>query len=251
MSLEASKLVWQYSKARLGARLVLLAIADHADANKSAYPSVATLMRETTMSERAVHDAIQVLRKLGELSIRANEGPRGVNIYTINISITPAISAPPLQNPQGADSDTKGCRKRQGGVQKTTVTPAISAPKPSRTTKEPSKNLPASDAGKEFADWFRTLLPEGIRLSESWRESWAETFDKLVRLDSRTSEQIRGVCQWGRKDSFWSSNFMSPAKLRDKNKDGTCYFDVFAAKMQLNGKNGHSVSHTEQSKWGI
>lgn len=262
MSLQLTNRVWEHSKARLGAKLVLLCLADHADENGVAFPSVKRIADRTDMSERAVQSSITILEILGELKIRKNEGPRGVNIYVISVNSTPAESAtppadnsPPQQKLRGAENDIKGCSFRQEGVQFSTVTPAESAPKPSKNRQRTVSNhhsAEPSSEGLEFADWFRSLLPGKIKLGANYRTQWAEEFDKMKRLDGRTVDEIRLVCEWARSDKFWASNFMSPMKLRDKNGGGITYFDVFAAKAMAKPINGHpKVSHTEKSQWGI
>jgi uncharacterized protein YdaU (DUF1376 family) len=59
-----------------------------------------------------------------------------------------------------------------------------------------------------------------------------ETFDKLLRIDKYTTEQIKNVIKFAREDTFWSQNFLTPNKLRDKNKEGVKYIDVFLAKIK-------------------
>ena len=44
-------------------------------------------------------------------------------------------------------------------------------------------------------------------------------------------EAIAKVCKWARSDDFWRANFLTPLKLRDENKQGVKYFDVFMQKM--------------------
>lgn len=62
MSLQAMNWVFQNSPATLGKRLVLLALADHADDEGfDAYPSVATIAQKARMSERAVQYALRQL----------------------------------------------------------------------------------------------------------------------------------------------------------------------------------------------
>ena len=90
--------------------------------------------------------------------------------------------------------------------------------------------------GNQFAIWFKSSLPESVNLKANWQESFAKVYDDLVRLDNRKPEQIREVCRWARTDSFWKTNFMSPAKLRDRNPGGIQYFDVFAEKMKPTGQ---------------
>ena len=119
-----------------------------------------------------------------------------------NASVTPS-NAP--VTPSEADTDTRSEAKAR--------------------TKTPGKAV--SESGLKFADWFRKTLPDDVRLSANWRESWGRCYDDLLRLDRRTRGQVHAVCKWAREDEFWRSNFMSPLKLREK-KDGVSYFDRFA-----------------------
>lgn len=106
-----------------------------------------------------------------------------------------------------------------------------------RTTKEtssppPKAALPTSE-GQRFVLWFVELLEvTGAKpsLTPNVKESWAECYDKMLRLDGRTKDEIKEVCRWARDDAFWRKNFLSPMKLREK-KDGISYFDQFVARM--------------------
>ncbi len=50
-------------------------------------------------------------------------------------------------------------------------------------------------------------------------EKWAEDINKIFRIDKRTYPQIEYMIRWTQKDSFWSQNILSAAKLRDKFND--------------------------------
>gem|GEM_PF-4174754 len=93
-------------------------------------------------------------------------------------------------------------------------------------------NIEISPDAIQFAQWFKSSLPESVNLKANWQQSFAEIYDKLVRIDNRTPEQIREVSRWARTDNFWKTKFMSPSKLRDRNRDGIQYFDVFIEKMK-------------------
>jgi hypothetical protein len=95
-------------------------------------------------------------------------------------------------------------------------------------------NRENSPEGIQFAVWFKSSLPieEQERMTKNWLNTFCETFDKLVRIDKRTPEQIREVSRWGRTDHFWQTNFKSPVKLRQRDKAGTLYFDVFSGRMK-------------------
>lgn len=94
----------------------------------------------------------------------------------------------------------------------------------------------ASKWGFEMALWLRELMPENMRLAATWLDRWAEVFDAMAKLDKRKDDEIVKVCEWARQDSFWSRNFLSPVKLRERNKDGIQYFDVFVSAMQAGKK---------------
>lgn len=79
--------VWRKSGAKGNARLILLAIADYAhDDGSNAYPSVATLMQKTLLSERTIQNNISELKNAGELEVKPKAGPRGVNLYTVVVA---------------------------------------------------------------------------------------------------------------------------------------------------------------------
>jgi len=71
--------VWNNSRSRHGARLVLLAIADCANSadGTGAWPSIKELARKAAISPTAVHAAIRSLIELGELKVELNAGKAG------------------------------------------------------------------------------------------------------------------------------------------------------------------------------
>ena len=97
---------------------------------------------------------------------------------------------------------------------------------------KPKDGRTLSLEGIQFASWFKSSLPENMSLQSNWQETFGKAHDDLVRLDKRTPEEIKAVCQWARTDSFWQGNFYSPSKLRTRNKDGVSYWDLFSQKMK-------------------
>jgi hypothetical protein len=84
-------------------RLVMLALADHADDAGDCYPSVARIMSRTGLSERAVRGAFRKLSDAGALEITVGAGPAGCNRFRLKpsqyqsppcTSCTPAPDAP-------------------------------------------------------------------------------------------------------------------------------------------------------------
>jgi hypothetical protein len=154
--------VWADSKHAGTDLLMLLAIADFADDDGNAYPSVGTLAIKCRTTSRHVNRILASLRTSGELEIRMNEGPRGTNRYRISfMGMTPAS---PLTN--------------RSPLTPASPTPDVHVPKPlTPTSDEPSLNhqrtggttraarSPAADRGSRLsADWT---------LPDDWR-AWAE-----------------------------------------------------------------------------
>lgn len=86
MSIKVTDRVWKHSSAIEGALLVLLAIADFADDNGEAFPSIPTLARKARVSEQQVRNVIRRLVKAGELAVeggRAGAGRGHKNRYRV------------------------------------------------------------------------------------------------------------------------------------------------------------------------
>jgi hypothetical protein len=85
MSLVAMVAVFQRSRAELGARLVLLALAEFAhDDGTHAFPSTATLAARTRLSERQVFRALRTLEDLDEIR-RTGRTAKGVVVWSITL----------------------------------------------------------------------------------------------------------------------------------------------------------------------
>jgi Helix-turn-helix domain len=83
MSIHVLNYVWRYSPSHGGNLLVLLAIADHADDDGYAYPSLNHLAFKARMTERGVQKCLKQLIKTNELKISYNAGPHGRNMFHV------------------------------------------------------------------------------------------------------------------------------------------------------------------------
>lgn len=109
-------------------RLVMLALADHADDGGRCYPSNARLCGRTGLSERAVRQNIRALQSSGFLTVHIGVGQGGANVYIVRPEggqqMPPAANAPGTSRPRGGHLLPN--------------TGAADAPKPSVTINEPS-----------------------------------------------------------------------------------------------------------------
>lgn len=152
MSVRTMARVWEFSKNKGNDLLMLLAIADFADDDGNAYPSVPTLATKCRMKSRNASTILAALRASGELEVRLNEGPRGANMYRITLPLQP------LQIRAGV--------QKRAGVQDSASPPAetcakplhVSAYEPSMNHQEPSDGSHARSSSKKTAKQSKTTL---------------------------------------------------------------------------------------------
>jgi len=99
----------------------------------------------------------------------------------------------------------------------------------------------------EVKDNIIDLFPERCRpTTPKQLNTWAATYRKLIEIDGYTPQQVDYVIRWAREDPFWQSNFLSLLKLREKDRQGIKYMEVFIHRIKsqneqsqrYNGKGG-------------
>jgi hypothetical protein len=126
MSIQAIAWVLEQSEATLADRLVLLAIANHADARGwNAYPSVPRIAEEARVAEATVYRSLSTLEQSGELIVHRHPGRS--NKYVI-------AALNPSQIERGNPSQIE-----RGPLASTRKTPRKLRPEPSLTVNQPSR----------------------------------------------------------------------------------------------------------------
>jgi hypothetical protein len=91
LSLEATKAVWQHSRARGTARLILLALADHADEAGVAWPSLSRLAEYANVTKPNVCRNISCLIEMGELcrvgTVPSKQGKPGTKYKILMVRV--------------------------------------------------------------------------------------------------------------------------------------------------------------------
>lgn len=157
MSIRVMSLVWEHSKQQGSALLVLLAIADFADDDGWAYPSIERLARKARMSTRNVRYVLRDLEASGELMIVAGGGRHQTNRY--RVLVAPPADGETRQDDSGKAIQGKDFSETQRRetlqdpaetLQSSAETLQPVAAEPSRTVKnrhrEPSYTLAAPSA---------------------------------------------------------------------------------------------------------
>lgn len=86
MSIKLLNLAWRFSKTKGGDLLILLGIADFANDEGIAYPSIATLAKKARLTPRNAQRSIRRLVDSGELRIEEGKGPHRTHLYRIILS---------------------------------------------------------------------------------------------------------------------------------------------------------------------
>jgi len=77
-------------------------------------------------------------------------------------------------------------------------------------------------------DHFVALFPKKMQpKTKAQKNKWLDCLDKLERLDGYSLQVVYFIAKKARADQFWETNFLSILKLRQLNKQGVKYVDVF------------------------
>jgi hypothetical protein len=90
-----------------------------------------------------------------------------------------------------------------------------------------------TDADRQTASWMAEQLrqtnPDGRKKSAAELDAWANDIRLIRERDGKSDSDIRSLFSWANRDEFWSSNILSPGKLRKQ-------WDQLTAKRKSSGK---------------
>ena len=72
---------------------------------------------------------------------------------------------------------------------------------------------------------------------------WCAEFDKILRIDKRSLDDVEMVMAFSQSDAFWKSNILSPAKLRQQ-------FDRLYLQAKTPRNKASPAVRTEPQAWG-
>lgn len=212
MSVKAIAWVWEHSRAEGAARLVLLAIADCANATGwDAWPSMAELCRKTRLSERGVQKAIRRLEEMGELMVTVNSGRGRTNRYRVVMETPNGVRGSEVVNPEPGAPRTEFAPE-PGSPQTPNVvreTPNHVHPEPS----EPTTGTVTERGAREAVDAPRaagherpaglTAIPDGFSVTDSMRRWAVATFGERLDVNFETAQFISHYRSTGASRRSW------------------------------------------------
>ena len=103
--------------------------------------------------------------------------------------------------------------------------------KKDKNEKKEPKTFMSDSEEIRLVDYFMSQIKiNKSDFKEPCKQSWAKTFDLMIRRDERQPREIAELIKWCQNDSFEMVNVLSPDKLRKR-------FDQLVMKMKSNGGN--------------
>lgn len=137
MSIRIMSAIFESTRLAPTERLIMLALADHADDDGRCYPSIARLCQRTGLKERAIQGNIKKLAEQGYLTLIAGGGRGNANLFIIHTNPASAAgNAGDKPRTRNTVSDDKTPHLTTETPHLTTLNPAADAPEPSGTIKE-------------------------------------------------------------------------------------------------------------------
>lgn len=164
MSIKVTNWVWSRSESRNGARLVMLALADRADDNGFAWPSIEDLMERTKLSRRAVQKGIAALVDDGELKVDNGGGRHRSNRYQI---VPKQCTYDGVTHEEPCTSDAVLPQETAHSAQETAHSATETAHSATRNSvqsaPEPSVEPSREPSGNQLQQGARDDLPQDVR----------------------------------------------------------------------------------------
>lgn len=162
---------------------------------------------ELDMKESTVRDYINVLKDDGAITIKSTNKFSVITLvnwefYQDKEKTTDkkADSKTPTKGQQN-DTNNNGNKGNNANNNK----------KPSRPKQVYDKeSIPYQLASR----LFMRIKENNPNAKEPNLQKWSDDIRKMIQYDKRTEEQVKYLIDWSQKDSFWSSNILSPSKLR-------------------------------------
>ena len=210
MSVLVMSQVWKGSQHGGSALLMLLAIADFSDDDGRAFPAVATLARKCRIRPRNANYLLRQLQDSNELGVRIGEGPKGCNLYKINVKGLQSFAG--VQGAAGLQSFAGGaainCSKP---LQPSAANTSLNHQEPSgqQKTKFPACPHPS------IISLFHEVLPElpAVRLMNDKRKKLLASFWKWIFTEAKSDGQLRAANQ--EQALTWIRGYFSRARDND------------------------------------
>jgi hypothetical protein len=173
-------------------KLIMISIADFANDDGEAWPSIDTIANRAECSRRAVQENLRTLQIAGDIAIHPNAAPRGCNLYRIIFRKTETFDSLVWGGAADALPVQMGAAQTHGGGADER---RPSAPEPLGTVKEPSGERERRSLGSPEGD-FPELLASINACRTEWSLAFSAAERRAFRPNLATLQSVTPT-QWG------------------------------------------------------
>ena len=231
MSFEAQAWARKIKVGTVSHKAVLMVMANCADQDGYCWPSAHYIAESTELSMRTVRYGITALENMGLIVRTRRERDNGSmqsNHYQLLLAVSSPVTVvlPEKQGGDGATTAPYGATiaPSQGGGDGATIAPygatiaPLELPKniKNRTLSEKSEQTLDPDdltTAHWMFDRIKQLVPNHKPPNFN---RWCNDIRLLRERGQHSHRDICALFKWANSDPFWSSNVLSPAKLREK-----------------------------------
>lgn len=174
--------------------------------------ALSTLQLKTGLKKDAVILARKRLQEAGRITSKSRSGQQSA-MYSI-VPFTKGYKDCVGLTDTNCDTNPV-TNPTQTPTQSATLTPSITKLNKTKT-KQNKIYTPDSQEYILSQYLFKKMLENNPTVKEPDLNKWAINMDKLLRLDNRPSCEVMEVIDFCQSDTFWKSNILSVAKLREK-----------------------------------
>jgi hypothetical protein len=222
MSIKLMTAVWDTKIGPATRRLVLLALADIANDDGEAWPSIDTLATRANCSRTTAEDSLRSLVTDGIIE-RESRGFHRSNMYRINrATLTPGIRGAP-KTPGIPDDDPRnpGRETPENPGTEPSVEPPVESLKPSSDAadadadQDRDEDQPRADVEQLCTELRKSMIANGCK-PPTVGKRWREAGRLLLDLDKRPLDEALDILAWSQADPFWQTNIHSLPTFRAK-----------------------------------
>lgn len=204
MSVQAMTRVMELSQSKLGARLVMLCLANH-DGDLGCFPSIERIASEAHMSARQVYRCVAELERIRELKVERKAGPNGTNRYFFLLAEQVTLGHGDNLSGDNPGPEMSPEPKEQGS---------------SSSSSSSSSRPNVSVVDRPDVEGLCQLLADLIEANGVKRPSITETWRREMRLlidrDGYAPEVVERVIRFVQADDFERPNVLGVPKLRKR-----------------------------------
>lgn len=220
MSAKLMASVYEYELSH-GQQAILIAMADHADDDGSkCFPSLSRIAWKTGYDRRHVQRMTRELQKMGVLVEVARSNRRHPTEYQIELSAAkrkaPYVTRGDIYDMRGDISNNQGRHPDRPNHQENhQKEPSDTSSLPTRKKEQPQASEVVQPSIERLCDLMAQLQNERLGRSEyTASTTWKRDMRLLVEKDGRSVEAVERCLRWIHEHDFWSTNVLSPGKLR-------------------------------------